>query len=204
MPPQAETSEPDPAPHAGLAPTGAPPSRHARGLGRRVWLVGGGATVALVVAGGITAATVGLFDTIPETATTPVPLGGTPVPANTVHASGIVDDLGTKEGLDFDTGQRQADQYAPGVDISFSSKSTHLDAHHERVSYVVLPEPVPAERRYCEQDTEWVREYKNVHDVTEGRAVCVKTDEGRLSMMVITKRATNVTGTISLRFVTWP
>lgn len=120
------------------------------------------------------------------------------------HASGEVDNLNTEEGMDLDTGQRHADQYAPGVDISFSSRSTHLDAHHLRVSYTVLPEPVAADKYVCETATGWTRRYAEVHTLTEGRAICVKTDEGRLSMMTITKRATNATGTISLRYVTWP
>lgn len=73
-----------------------------------------------------------------------------------------------------------------------------------RVLFAVLPDPVPAERSYCEHATEWTRlTYPQVYGLTEGRNICVKTDEGRLSMLTITRRATPATGTIGLRFTTW-
>jgi pyruvate/2-oxoglutarate dehydrogenase complex dihydrolipoamide acyltransferase (E2) component len=188
--------------------------------------------VVLVVVAVITAATIGAFTTTPDPAPAPAPTAApapltgavvpaspsaapalltssaapvpAPVPAPAVYASGTVDDLGTKEGIDLDTGQRR-DQNAPGVDISFSSTSTHMDAMHPSVYYQVLPQPVTQpEKRMCDIPTGWAREYKYVHDLTEGRNICVRTDEGRLSMMTVTKRATKATGTISLRFVTWP
>jgi hypothetical protein len=137
------------------------------------------------------------------TPTTPAPLSGSTAPAAPIYASGNIDNLGTKEGMDLDTGQRHADQYAPGVDISFSSKSTHLDAHNERVSYTILPEPITEERRMCQQATGWVRAYADVYTLTEGRNICIKTDENRYSMLTITKRATAATGTIDFRYTTW-
>jgi pyruvate/2-oxoglutarate dehydrogenase complex dihydrolipoamide acyltransferase (E2) component len=168
--------------------------------------------VVLVVVAVITAATIGAFTTTPDPApapaptAAPAPLTGAVVPASpsaapapltssaapvsapAVYASGTVDDLGTKEGIDLDTGQRR-DQNAPGVDILFSSTSTHMDAMHPSVSYQVLPQPVTQpEKRMCDMPAGWAREYKYVHDLTEGRNICVRTDEGRLSMMTVTKR----------------
>jgi hypothetical protein len=80
-----------------------------------------------------------------------------------------------------------------------------MDAMDNRVYYQVLPQPVTApEKQACDLKDGWIRWYRDVHTLTEGRAVCVKTDSGRLAMMTITKRATNATGTISLRYTTWP
>ncbi|MGI9003523.1 MAG: hypothetical protein ACR2GH_18025 [Pseudonocardia sp.] len=114
-----------------------------------------------------------------------------------------MDDMPTTQGLDLDTGQ-PADQLEPGVDVSFSSRSTHLDAMGVRVVFAVLPEPVPTERSYCaDVATEWTRlTYPQVYGLTEGRNICVTTDEGRLSMLTVTKRATPTTGTIGLRGTT--
>lgn len=202
-----------------------PKSRRVRFPRSRLVLVGGGVGVLVVAA--ITTAASGAFTTTPNAAPAPAPTAvpapltglavpaspsatpapltsfAAPVPAPAIYASGTVDDLGTKEGIDLDTGQR-LDQNAPGVDISFSSTSTHMDAMDPGVYYQVLPQPATQpEKRMCDVPAGWAREYKYVHDLTEGRTNCVKTDEGRLSMMTITKRATNATGTISLRYVTW-
>jgi hypothetical protein len=115
-----------------------------------------------------------------------------------VLASGAVEALGAKEGIDLDTGRRK-DQNAVGVDISFSSLSTHMDAMSTRVSYVALPAPVPEQQQVCQHATGYVRWYAHVYTLTEGRAACVKTDEGRYSILTITRRATEASGTISFR-----
>jgi hypothetical protein len=120
-----------------------------------------------------------------------------------VRVVGNADDLPTSQGIDLDNGKTLA-QLTPGVDISFSSRSTHLDSMGVRAFFAVLPQPVPQERARCEQVTDWTREtYPNVYSLTEGRNVCVKTDEGRLAMLTVTRRATPATGTIGLRFITW-
>jgi hypothetical protein len=89
------------------------------------------------------------------------------------------------------------------VDTSFSSV-THLDSMAVRSYFAVLPEPVPEDRSQCEQVTDWTRDtYPDVYNLPEGRNICVKTDEGRLAMLTVTRRATPATKTISLRFTTW-
>jgi hypothetical protein len=44
----------------------------------------------------------------------------------------------------------------------------------------------------------------NIYDLTEGRNICVITDEGRFSMLTIAKRASAATGTIDFHYTTWP
>ncbi|MGH3871297.1 MAG: hypothetical protein ACRDSR_07245 [Pseudonocardiaceae bacterium] len=201
-PPEPATAVPGPEPAPAAITVDKPArSRRVQLPRRRAVLISGGVVV-LVVGVAAYATTGGLFEHDPNPG--PAHFAGNTATAVPVHASGTVDNLGTKQGIDLDTGQR-LDQNAPGVDISFSSASTHMDAMANRVSYHVLPQPVTTpEKRMCETVDGWAREYKDVHALTEGRAVCVKTDEGRLSMMIITQRATNATGTISLRFITWP
>ncbi len=74
-----------------------------------------------------------------------------------------------------------------------------------RAFFAVLPQPVPQERTYCEQVTGWTRAGFGpyFYSLTEGRNICVKTDEGRLARLTVTRRATPATGTIGLRFITW-
>lgn len=172
---------------------------------RRAWLAIG-AAAALVVAGGITATATGVFDRTPGAATTTAPpasLSGSTVPAPAVHASGTVEALRGVEGVDLDTNNR-ADQNDPGIDISFAATSTHLNAMAERVNFTVLPEsPLSPERRYCVQAVDWMHQIPGIYDLAEGRNICVMTDEGRFSMLTITRRATDATGTISFRYTTW-
>lgn len=176
---------------------------------RRGWLLAA-AGVAVILAAGAAATATGVFERPPQTL--PPVTAGPPSATNTapqlptqvpVHVVGNADDLPTTHGIDLDTGERLP-QLTPGVDVSFSSRSTHLDSMGVRAFFAVLPQPVPQERTYCEQVTGWTREtYPDVYSLAEGRNICVKTDENRLAMLTITKRATLATGTISLRFITW-
>jgi TIR domain len=125
-----------------------------------------------------------------------------PPPLPPVFASGNVDRLTTPEAIDLDNGRR-LDEEAVGMDISFSSESTHLDAMSVRVSYTVLPTAGPVELVRCEQATGWTRDYPYVYDLVEGRNICVRTDENRYSMLTITERATALSRTISFDFTTW-
>ncbi|WP_285778611.1 hypothetical protein [Microtetraspora sp. NBRC 13810] len=188
-------------PHPPETPGGAAPDGESprRAQSARSWWWVGAVAVAVLAGGVVVAVRAGVFGAAPDLAASEV--AG---PASAVLASGAVEALGTKEGMDLDTGQRNPDQNAAGVDISFSSSSTHLDAMSTRVSYVALPAPVPEQRHHCAQATGYVRWYAHVYTLTEGRNVCVKTDEGRLSMLTITRRATEASGSISFRYVTWP
>ncbi len=194
-----ETSQPAaPVPPASAA-TGEPTGRRRVRLPRRRAVLVGGAVVA---AGAIAAAATGVFDATPTTPTPPVPLSGSTVPVALIHASGQVQNLRGVEGIDLDTNNR-ADQDAPGVDISFAATSTHLNAMANRVTFTVLPEAGAEERQRCVTAVDWMRQIPNIYDLTEGRNICVITDEGRFSMLTITKRASAATGTIDLRYTTW-
>lgn len=166
---------------------------------RRGWILAA-AAVAVVLAAGTAATATGMFE---RPSQTPPPATAGPSSATysappppalaAVRVVGNADDLPTSQGIDLDNG-KTLDQLAPGVDTSFSSKSTHLDSMSTRAFFAVLPTPVPQERTYCEQVTGWTREtYPNVYSLTEGRNICVKTDEGRLAMLTVTRRATPAT-----------
>jgi hypothetical protein len=164
---------------------------------RRVWrprgralLISGGAVV-LVVAAAVYATTSGMFDT------------ATPNnPAVPVHASGTVADLRGVEGIDLDTNAR-ADQEASGVDISPAATATHLNAMANKVVFTVLPEPGAETRERCVKAVDWMRQIPNIYDLTEGRQICVMTDEGRFSMMTLTKRSSAASPVMNFRYITW-
>jgi len=199
VPAQRVTGSPEASPPAGhsestpTAPVSEPGSRersprHPWWRSRRAWVIGGAAM--LVVAGGVIAAVTSLFD--PNPPDTPHP----------VHASGTVENLLGVEGIDLDTNNR-ADQEAPGVDISPAATSTHLNAMANRVTFTVLPAAGAEERQRCVKAVDWMRQIPNIYDLTEGRNICVITDEGRFSMLTITKRATAATGTMNFHYTTW-
>jgi hypothetical protein len=131
-PEAADDAAPTPAPVAPAAANEPAPTRRRVRLPRRRVLLISGAAVALVVAAAVYATATGLFEREPGPGL--AQFASPPAQAVPVHASGTVDDLGTKEGIDLDTGQRRG-QDDPGVDISFSSASTHMDAMDERVYY---------------------------------------------------------------------
>lgn len=72
-----------------------------------------------------------------------------------------------------------------------------------KVVFTVLPEPAPTERSYCVKVADWMWQIPNIYDLAEGRNICVITDEGRFSMLTITKRASATTGTVDFRYTTW-
>jgi hypothetical protein len=123
-------------------------------------------------------------------------------PVDTVHASGQVDDLRGVEGLDLDTGTR-ADQLAPGVDISPAATATHLNAMANRVTFTVLPEPGAETRERCVKAVDWMRQIPGLYDLTEGRQICVMTDENRFSMLTLTKRSSAASPVLNFRYTTW-
>lgn len=71
------------------------------------------------------------------------------------------------------------------------------------MQYAVLPEQAKTERHECARAADWTRLYGNVYSLAVGRAICVKTSEGRSSMLVIEKPATSTTGVIGFRYFTW-
>jgi hypothetical protein len=211
--------DPDSAGFADLRHQDAPSSAAAGTSRRRRGRLLAAAALVVVLAAGTAATATGMFgpsphalppatvSQLPPTASdtpTAAATDASPTPVQApVRVIGTADDLPTPQGIDLDNGQT-LDQLTPGVDISFSSSSTHLDSMGVRSFFAVLPEPAPEERSSCEQVTDWTRDtYPDVYSLTEGRNVCVKTDEGRLSMITVTRRATPATKTISLRFTTW-
>jgi hypothetical protein len=106
------------------------------------------------------------------------------------------------EGIDLDTNTR-ADQDAPGVDISPSATANHLNAMANRVTFTVLPEPGPETRERCVKAVNWIRQIPGLYDLTEDRNICVKTDEGRYSMLTITKRSSTASPVMNFRYTTW-
>lgn len=162
----------------------------------------GGAVLVVVVAAIITAAATGMFDT-PDTPTTPAPLSSSAVAVSPVHASGQIENLRGVEGIDLDTNTR-ADQEAPGVDISPAATATHLNAMANRVTFTVLPEPGPETRERCVKAVDWMRQIPGIYDLTEGRNICVITDEGRFSMLTLTKRSSAASPVMNFHYTTWP
>ena len=146
--------------------------------------------------------------------TTPVP-GGSPTtfpsaPATTptpdlIHASGQVDDLKSAEGIDLDTGRR-SDRNDQGVDVVFSlgTQLTSLTSITGKAYFAVLSEvPTTSAKQRCVQAIDQTQQRREIYDPAEGRAVCVRTDEGRYSLLTITRKAVAANGAISFRFVTW-
>ncbi|ONI72604.1 hypothetical protein ALI144C_42000 [Actinosynnema sp. ALI-1.44] len=125
---------------------------------------------------------------------------GDPAPA---HNTGSADNLLGNEGIDLDTGQRRL-QRTPGVDISFSDRSTALYATGNRAKIALLPDAGSEDPRRC-ADVHWTREnpIPDIYDLPEGRQVCVTTDEKRTAILTITERASPATGTIDIRYSTW-
>jgi Helix-turn-helix domain len=191
-PPDPDTAPP-PAPVAAtLAATHEPEPQRTRRVWRprgRAVLISSGAVVLVVAAVVYTTAT-GLFDRQPD-------------PGPVVHASGTVDDLRGVEGVDLDTNAR-ADQEAPGVDISPAATATHLNAMANKVVFTVLPEPGTETRDRCVRAVDWMRQIPNIYELTEGRQICVITDEGRYSMLTLTKRSSAASPTMNFRYTTWP
>lgn len=143
---------------------------------RRSWWWIGVAAVAVLAGGAAVAARAGLIGEAPAPAPT-----GTATPAAVAHASGTIEALRGPEGIDLDTNVRTG-QLAPGVDISFSTPiASHLNAMAHRVYFAVMPPGTPEQRTSCERAAGWVRQIPIILDLVEGRAICVKTDEGRLS-----------------------
>jgi Helix-turn-helix domain len=196
--PVTDHADPTPEPVAAEPPTSGAASYTPRGKRRRWIVVAVPAVVA--VSGVAAAAALGAFDTSRGAPGTTTSLTPSLTPA--VHANGTVEALRRDEGIDLDTNTRK-DQNATGVDISFSSGASHLDAMSTRVTFALLPAAVTAERSNCEQIAEWTRTIPTIRDLAEGRNICVKTDEGRLSILTITQRANATAGTISFRFTTW-
>lgn len=182
-PPPADTT---PKPPADTAAHGTTARRHLPS--RRVLIVSGCAALGVVaMVGGVG------FVLSRNTAARPVDM---------VHASGPVDDLRGVEGVDLDTGTR-ADQLAPGVDISPAATSTHLNAMANRVTFTVLPEPGAEARERCVKAVDWMRQIPNLYDLTEGRQICVMTDENRFSMLTLTKRPSAASPVLNFRYTTW-
>lgn len=189
-----------PAPQdAPAATTDGPEPRRVR-LPRRRVLAGAGVGV-LVVAATITTVSTGTFDHTPDPASAQAT--GTTTPTTPIHASGQVENLRGVEGIDLDTNGR-ADQEAPGVDISPAATATHLNAMANKVVFTVLPEPGTETRDRCVKAVDWMRQIPNIYDLTEGRNICVITDEGRFSMLTITKRSSAATPVMNFHYTTWP
>jgi hypothetical protein len=179
-----------PAPAAATpAATDEPPQtrRRVRLPRGRALLISSGAVV-LVVAAAVYATATGMFDT---------------APAVPVHASGTVDDLRGVEGIDLDTNNR-ADQEASGIDVSPAATATHLNAMANKVTFTVLPEPGAETRDRCVKAVDWMRQIPNIYDLSEGRQICVITDENRFSMLTLTKRSSAASPTMNFRYTTWP
>jgi hypothetical protein len=176
-----------------------PKSRRVRLPHGRVMLVGGGVVV-LVVAAAITATVTDLFN--PGLGPEPARFAGTTIPAVAVHASGQIDNLRGVEGIDLDTNGR-ADQEAPGVDISPAATATHLNAMANRVTFTVLPEHGAETRERCVKAVDWMRQIPNIYDLTEGRNICVITDENRFSMLTITRRSSAASPIMNFHYTTW-
>ncbi|MGQ0715730.1 MAG: helix-turn-helix domain-containing protein [Pseudonocardiales bacterium] len=185
------TTPPEPAPVSVAVAVGelAPPPRRVRVPRGRVLLISGGAAV-LVIAVAVYAAVTGLFDRKPDD------------PGPVVHASGTVDDLRGVEGIDLDTNTR-ADQEAEGVDISPAATATHLNAMANRVTFTVLPESGAESRDRCVKAVDWMRQIPNIYDLVEGRQICVMTDEGRFSMLTLTKRSSAASPVMNFHYTTW-
>jgi hypothetical protein len=142
----------------------------------------------------------------------PSAAAGEEIPAETVkpsaqnspplHWSGVIDTLDDKQGIDLDRGVT-TDQNAPGVDISFYGQTSHIGAMAQPVQYTVLPDRAKTEHHECAGAANWTRLYSDVYSLAAGRAICVKTSEGRFSMLIIEKPATNATGVIGFRYFTW-
>lgn len=126
----------------------------------------------------------------------------TPAQSPTLHWTGVVDALTDKQGIDLDNG-RILDQDAPGVDISLYGQASHIGAMDLAVSYAVLPEHTKPENHECQRAANWARLYADVYSLGIGRVICFKTDQQRLSAMVIEKPANATTGTIGFRYYTW-
>lgn len=114
----------------------------------------------------------------------------------------MIDALDDKQGIDLDRGVT-ADQNAHGVDISFYGQTSHIGAMAQPVQYAILPEQTNTERHECARVADWTRLYGDVYSLAAGRAICVKTSEHRLSMLVIEKPATQTNGTFGFRYYTW-
>lgn len=119
-----------------------------------------------------------------------------------LHRSGVVT-LRDDQGVDLDVGAVFPDEDHPGVDLSPYSGASHLGAMDPNVSYTVLPVPVPSERGRCAEAVGWTRYYPDLYGLAAGRAVCVRTSEDRLTMLVIEKPATQSSGRIGFRYFTW-
>jgi hypothetical protein len=126
-----------------------------------------------------------------------------PPPLPPLHHSGDIQALDDSHGVDLDKGIT-AEQNAPGVDISPYAHASHLGAMDITVSYTVLP-PMAGrpERTQCEQAQGWTRYYPYLYSLAVGRRICVRTDQQRLSMLIIEKPATQRSGTIGFRYFTW-
>ncbi|WP_232661048.1 serine/threonine-protein kinase [Pseudonocardia sp. TRM90224] len=116
------------------------------------------------------------------------PVTTTPSADEQVH-TGSVDGLEPPEGYDFEFGERHTPEDYPGLDISGRSAEYGFDslATTEGGRLSRLPagpgEPGKAD---CDRlpDTAWT---KNVPGVPVGRSVCVRTSEGNIAILTITK-----------------
>lgn len=130
-----------------------------------------------------------------------IPGAPSPPPPWSVLVTGDVNALSSTQGIDLDSG-KVLDRNTPGVDVVFSDNSSRLDAVNTH--FVILPEPFRVrDRHYCSDVKGWTQAYPNVYSLTEGRNICVETDQKRVAMLTITRRARPETGTIGLRFITW-
>lgn len=67
-----------------------------------------------------------------------------------------------------------------------------------RITTLVRPE-----RAQCEQAVGWTRCFPAVYILAAGRSICVRTDRGCVSMLVIEKPATNTTAILGFHYFTW-
>ncbi len=101
---------------------------------------------------------------------------------------GIVDGLAPMEGYDFDFGVRSAPEDVPGLDISGRHMNYVLDSvattSGGRLARLVSG-PGPHDKSDCERpEIEWT---KNVPGVPVGDSICIRTSEGNLAILTITK-----------------
>ena len=127
-----------------------------------------------------------------------------PAPAPAVHAQGAANALTPTEGIDLDDAERQH-QDISGVDISFSASVEHLNTMDGKGigAIAVLGEAGPAERGRCERAGGYARQQGGMTGLAAGRNICVKTSEGRYSMLTITVPAKSDSATVSFSYVTW-